>query len=283
MTKTLVWFNAIITDGRLWPDLLSGTKVLVAETGQRLAVGATWWIFDNKKLRQITSALAGPRLHSVLKLGSVHSNQDRCNAAFMPFLIKYRQTTGLDGLAAVEKGPGGSPKTPQFSRAQKGGKTAPKQVKKASGASKSGQKSTQKVETGVNLGCGQAGQTVGAKRPTNALRAKTARAHPAPQPGVPSSKGNIMNQSNTTKTGKSIVRQFVKVAGREQTIRFVAGPKQVIVSGKGLPKIIIAGTADAGFVAKCVPNPKKPTKVVETVGKTAELAFVRAVKTNWNH
>lgn len=90
-------------------------------------------------------------------------------------------------------------------------------------------------------------------------------------------------QSNTTKTGKSIVRQLVKIGGVEQTIRFVAGPKQVVVTGKGLPKIIIAGNVKDGFKTICRPNPKKPTKVVETVGKTAELAFSRAVKQNWNH
>lgn len=86
---------------------------------------------------------------------------------------------------------------------------------------------------------------------------------------------------STTKTGKAIVRQQVRIAKDDvRTVRFVQGPKQVMVTGHGLTKIVIKGNAEEGFVGKFKDH---RGRVVEVEANTQDRAFVRAAKEAWTH
>jgi len=284
--KPLVWFNATIVDPYIWPLLQRGSKVLIAESMEGLTLGPTWWVFDGKTARQVTRELGGKNLVRVATIGRQHKDQDLCNERFLPFWLQHQRIlAGLPPLPAHgakrrardangRAGPGAPAPGP------KNGPKASKNVQKASPGDQKGPKqSPGGRNSGVKWGCGE-GKTLDGKRSSTVA--------PAPSPVKPrtptAQKGTIMqNQSNTTKTGKAIVRALVKIQGEVQTIRFVAGPKRVIVTGKGLPKIIVSGNSDEGFTAVCRPNPKKPALAVTSVAKTADLAYSRSVKANWIH
>jgi hypothetical protein len=111
-----------------------------------------------------------------------------------------------------------------------------------------------------------------------------------PLQGTPSSinfaflrfRESIMHQlKSQTKTGKAIVRQDVKIGKDDvRTVRFVQGPKKVMVTGHNLAKITIMGNAEGGFIGKFK---DKKGRFVEVDGRTPEKAFQHAVKQAWKH
>ena len=86
---------------------------------------------------------------------------------------------------------------------------------------------------------------------------------------------------NTTSTGKAIVRVNVKFGkGDVRTVRFVAGPKRVTITSRGLPKITLTSQA-GGFLAYADVVRRKREHHVVAIGNTPEQCYKRIVRGAW--
>jgi len=84
----LVWHDARIRDSDIWRSSWpAGTKVLVAKSGHKLAVGTIWWVFDGKHLRSV----AEPLHRQAFVVKGQHSDQRACNAHARPFLVRHME------------------------------------------------------------------------------------------------------------------------------------------------------------------------------------------------